>query len=77
MTTAVCGKAPTSERAQHSPSPRLRGEGWDEGRELVETWAYAAAPHPSPLPVRTGRGDMAAFRDALCINRHSAEDFVR
>ena len=55
--------APSSQRAQHAPSPRLRGEDWDEGRELVETSAYAAAPHPNPLPVAlrfTGRGDRAA-----------------
>ncbi len=34
--------------------PFLRGEGRDEGRELVLTLAYAAAPHPSPLPVKDG-----------------------
>jgi hypothetical protein len=37
-----------------SLSPRLgRGEGWGEGPTLS---VLGLAPHPTPLPVRTGRG---------------------
>ena len=77
--TASAHGPPARRRAPHSPSPHWLqwGEGWGEGRELVETWAYAAAPHPGPLPVGTGRGDIAALRDALCVDRHSVEEFVR
>jgi ADP-dependent NAD(P)H-hydrate dehydratase / NAD(P)H-hydrate epimerase len=43
-----------------------RGEGWGEGRHTFE---QAAAPHPNPLPVRTGRGDartgIATFENTL------------
>ncbi len=41
-----------------SPSPRSctqRGEGRGEGRPLIHE--PVAAPHPNPLPVKTGRGD--------------------
>jgi hypothetical protein len=61
MTTSAHGPH-ARQRAPHSPSPRVRGEGRDEGRELAVTSEYAAAPHPSPLPVRTGRGNAAATR---------------
>jgi hypothetical protein len=59
-----------------SPSPRARGEGRGEGRPLALTLEIAAAPHPSPLPVTlrfSGRGDWAAFRDALCFDAHVEE----
>lgn len=64
-------------RSQHTPSPCLRGEGWDEGRRHASTFAIVAAPHPSPLPVRTGRGDLAAFRDGWCFDRRSVREIVR
>src|SRR6266436_6172343 len=42
-------------RAVSSPSPRLRGEGRDEGA-LHTVRTRGESPHPDPLPVRTGRG---------------------
>ncbi len=52
------------------PSPRVRGEGRDEGRQQAQSMpaaaphalsaaphAPAAAPHPDPLPVVKGRGN--------------------
>ena len=71
-------------RAPHAPSPRERGEGHasgvlparHEGRRRAPAFAYAAAPHPSPLPVLTGRGDLAAFRDGWCFSRHSVEELI-
>ncbi len=49
-------------------SPSLRGEGRGmaagqaegEGRTLAHSSVPAAAPHPNPLPVKTGRGDNSA-----------------
>ena len=38
--------------AVSSPSPRLRGEGRDEGA-LTTVWTRGESPHPDPLPVRT------------------------
>jgi hypothetical protein len=44
-------------KTRSSPSPRTsRGEGRDEGRRCTQTSAYAAAPHPGPLPARGERG---------------------
>jgi hypothetical protein len=34
----------------------VRGEGRDEGRRQLLTSGFAAAPHPNPLTVITGRG---------------------
>ncbi|MDO9384347.1 MAG: phosphomethylpyrimidine synthase ThiC [Hyphomicrobiaceae bacterium] len=55
-----------------SPSPRARGEGRGEGQPSAQALdggnashstpratVQASAPHPNPLPVRTGRGDLA------------------
>ena len=48
--------------APSSTSPRLRGEGRGEGQP--HTAAQVSAPHPSPFPVRTGRGsDVVLTRD--------------
>ncbi len=49
-------------------SPTLRGEGagmaagqaGGEGQPLAHSSVLAAAPHPNPLPVKTGRGDNSA-----------------
>ena len=39
-----------------SPSPRVRGEGRDEGQQQAA--AQAAAPHPNPLPVKNGEREV-------------------
>ncbi len=44
-----------------APSPRARGEGRGEG--LGEPAPLLQAPHPSPLPGRTGRGNCPTLRD--------------
>jgi N-acyl homoserine lactone hydrolase len=42
--------------AERVPSPRMRGEGQDEGLGKLELAASHRAPHPSPLPADAGRG---------------------
>jgi glyoxylase-like metal-dependent hydrolase (beta-lactamase superfamily II) len=42
--------------AERVPSPRMRGEGQDEGRASSNRAARRRAPHPSPLPADAGRG---------------------
>ena len=54
----------------HFPfSPFLRGEGRDEGQEFTPTFAYAAAPHPNPLPASAGRGEkwLLAAREETAV----------
>jgi hypothetical protein len=46
---------PTSHRA-----PTARGEGRGERQPHTPASALVAAPHPSPLPARAGRGDQRA-----------------
>jgi F420 biosynthesis protein FbiB-like protein len=48
--------------ASSSPSPRLRGEGRDEGA-LHTVGTRGESPHPDPLPVRTGRGRREAAQN--------------
>jgi isoleucyl-tRNA synthetase len=50
----------SSESTAGTPSPRERGEGWGEGLPNASLPSDKNAPHPNPLPVRTGRGDTRA-----------------
>ncbi len=52
----VPGYTSPSPRATPAPpyAPSARGEGRGEGQPLAPAIAHVAAPHPSPLPVKSG-----------------------
>jgi hypothetical protein len=52
--------------APPSPSPRLRGEGRDEGRPLARR-LRVPPPLTLALSPQAGRGDMVAIRDVWCF----------